>query len=443
MTELNYHPELKGGCAGIAQMGIQAFLADEIDVFNERIVLIHQIWEKIELLKKSKQGDELYQDTKYKKLITQLKNPDILAFFDGFQLYQQPREYKQIIGHYVSQYKPATLSTVTTSKKIMDDGGLFQLDHYFSQFTISEIKSFLILLQKHAGKSKIAMSFSSNEHRIGVCFDGRVNKWLLIDANQLPIHEVSLENLSERIFAAHSINGPMFDSLPISVRVYAVGKEQKNITTVLDALKEDKDFTSLQIITLEKAQQTNKDKDTLLHLAARYGHQQSTSNILDAMMIDADVKNKDNKTPLYIAASHGHDNVVNELLKKKHHTKPYLACNDKTNPITIAAMRGHLSTLTLFSNYQKDLFKPDGTGKNAMDYAKQNKHQHIINFLNLEHEKKQKLQAIVKKQKPQTIADHRYPLRKHSIFSTSLAVEPRPKLNASNQPPKKRIKYNP
>lgn len=435
MSELNYRPELKGGCAGLAQMGIQAFLADEIDVFNERIVLIHQIWEKIKLLKKSKQGDTLSQDPEYKKLIAQLKTTDILAFFDGLQLYQQPDEYLRIFGGNISQFKPATLSPFTTSKKITDDGGLFQLDHYFSHYTTGEIKSFLSLLQTHAGQSKIAMSFSSNDHRIGVCYDGRINKWLLIDANQLPIHEVSLEDLSKRIFAAHSVNSPIFDSLPISMRVYASGKEQKNIARVLKTLQKDKLFTPLQTITVEKTQHINTDQETLLHLAAQYGHPQSTHTMLNAMMIDPNVKCKVGKTPLYIAADHGHDDVVDELLKnkKKHHADPYLACNDKINPVTIAAIRGHVSILTLFSKYNIDLFKPDGTGKTAMDYAKQFKHQHIIDFLNLEQTKKQKQQAIPNQ------PNHRYPLRKHSVFSTSLAEEPKPAL--SNNRPRKRVKY--
>ncbi len=53
LKSLNYRISEKGICCGIAMMGMQAILADELTVFNNRIITLSQIKNLKETLKKS------------------------------------------------------------------------------------------------------------------------------------------------------------------------------------------------------------------------------------------------------------------------------------------------------------------------------------------------------------------------------------------------------
>jgi|SRR5579885_2796977 hypothetical protein len=452
MQELGYKTS-KGMCAGLAQMAIQAFLVDELDTFNERIVYIHDTWKKIAALKQDKSITNLAANSDYQRLMGNLRRIDCLAFFDGIELYQKPDENTEFLGRHLSQYKPAEISITARSRKLSAKGGLYQLEHFLTYYTAEELAGFFSLLEKHAGNEKIAMSFSSNNHRISVCYNGRTKKWILIDANQLPAHEVALKDLTERVFAAYTFNGEAFDSTAISTRIYSTGNSRSNVNQMLSALKSDPEFQNLLTITPSKASHRTKDKSSLLHLAARYGHAESADTILDIIEFNPNDKKDSEETPLFIAAYHGHFDTAKRLLENdstqvdlandemetplyvaakngdkkmvelllRHYSDPHLTSKAKSSAVTIAAEKGHLHILKLFSHYEVNLFKSDAAGKTPLDYAREHRHQDSINFLEQE-------LRLAYKDKPATTA----PLRKHSLFASSMSHERKPDLQSQN-----------
>ena len=60
---------------------------------------------------------------------------------------------------------------------------------------------------------------------------------------------------------------------------------------------------------------------------------------------------------------------------------PEITCNEKTNAITIAAIKGKLAILMLFAKHHIDILSPDASGKTALDYAEENKHESMISYL--------------------------------------------------------------
>ncbi|KAK7821074.1 hypothetical protein U0070_020436 [Myodes glareolus] len=54
--------------------------------------------------------------------------------------------------------------------------------------------------------------------------------------------------------------------------------------------------------------------DTLLHCAARHGHQNILAYLVEAWSMDIEAANRDYKRPLHEAASMGHRNCVRYLL---------------------------------------------------------------------------------------------------------------------------------
>src|SRR3990167_612271 len=94
MQKLGYQADPRGVCFGVAHMGMQAILAEEVDIFDKRWKDIYSIspdnfLQEIESLKeKRKQQKGLAIDP--------LLN--ISPFFEGIELYHQPSKYPDLFG---------------------------------------------------------------------------------------------------------------------------------------------------------------------------------------------------------------------------------------------------------------------------------------------------------------------------------------------------------
>ena len=76
MEALGYSPGKDGICFGIAMMGLQAILTNEIHALDARL--------------------EACSHAPINKLCTN-PSPDLLAFFDGVTLYQDPKKFSHLI----------------------------------------------------------------------------------------------------------------------------------------------------------------------------------------------------------------------------------------------------------------------------------------------------------------------------------------------------------
>ena len=98
--------------------------------------------------------------------------------------------------------------------------------------------------------------------------------------------------------------------------------------------------------------------------------------------------NKIGLTPLHVAAKHGHVDIVRFLLDSEEDldiNKPIAAAFDKLSPLMLAAIEGHLNVVQfLVSNREKygvKLELTDKRGRTALTHAVMNGNSHIVSYL--------------------------------------------------------------
>lgn len=460
MKKSFYKPDPKGLCVGITQMGVQAFFSDEIDCYNSRINDLYTLWEIIKAGEKAKVPSEEYRKyLEYLYILT--TNPDYLAFFDGITIYQDPDKFPHLFDVIISQENTENISLIAASKKISEKGGLHRIKHDISLYTREELFTFFCLIQTNAGKHKFVFTldlYTPYGHQIAVCYDGRTKEWLLVNPSRPLINEVSLFELSELVFDAHSF-GKQFDMFAFSIQTFVLGHEKTSAMAIIKKLNNNFTFQSIQEITPQKALYRSK-KSNLLHIAIQACHPEFVNRMANGDLINineadnfgntalhhavytrnskitlallsknhvvSDPQNALGQSPLYIAANYGYLSIAKIYLENG--SNPYLLCKNKTNPITIAAIKGRLSTLKLFVEMGYNIFLPDGNGKTCHHYAKRYDHDEIIHFINAE-------QKSISDENFKTI------LQKNSLFSVpTKRLHEQPTTTIESH--LKRVKYN-
>ncbi|WP_419421467.1 ankyrin repeat domain-containing protein (plasmid) [Legionella sp. D16C41] len=246
MKSLDYNAS-NGVCAGLARMWVQAFLCDEEKKFYDRINLVIQP----DFIKKSK---KLLLKTHYleaeisaqKKLIRQSvetllkqvnayinnsetppnalldllnreilirnikdqeidnnyftpeenKIRDALIFFDGISVYSLKIDKNELFSQY-NQGDILPLSRFTSSIELDKRGGLNQVSRSTFIFTKNELQDYFskltVLLRKVANlnSGKIAFTFDTDNHEIGLCYDYITDRWQIKDNSQPITEEIS------------------------------------------------------------------------------------------------------------------------------------------------------------------------------------------------------------------------------------------------------------
>uniref|UniRef100_F6HYC4 PGG domain-containing protein n=1 Tax=Vitis vinifera TaxID=29760 RepID=F6HYC4_VITVI len=105
-------------------------------------------------------------------------------------------------------------------------------------------------------------------------------------------------------------------------------------------LVQDKDHLSAR---------TARSRNTVLHLASRFGHHEMVSKIIKLDPRTTEDCNKKGETPLHEACRHGHANVVMMLLE----TNPWVGCvlnHEDQSAMFLACSNGHLEVVKLILN---------------------------------------------------------------------------------------------
>lgn len=134
-----------------------------------------------------------------------------------------------------------------------------------------------------------------------------------------------------------------------------------------------------------KIEHKAKNGDTALMLAAYKGNLEA----LKALLAKGAQPNQPGWTALHYAAIAGHTQAVALLLE--HHA--YIDCEapNKNTPIMLAAYAGHIHTVKLLLDEGADLTLKNETGLTALDFARQAKHQDIVEGLTYQLKKRGKL----------------------------------------------------
>lgn len=356
-----------GLCFGVAQMAMQALLADDLAIFEERLLLILSLYQKnVE--------------------ISAAQLLDIDAFINGILLYAQPAQYYGLFDHISGPQLQETATAVglAISNKLRDDGGIYETLPFCGSYTTDDLKKYFAGLRKaiqNQGTENFphALILRSSDHAITLSYDKNRHEWLLLDINHAPSKRFMNEGM-----LAHAVHHSLTKTSHaiFSTTIYSGNKNKSATMEILDTWKNSNvthphanicDHTSTLLLRsavmnrdLPTARQLlatgikidadeSNDKMPLLYAAAYKGDAKMAALLL-SYGADINAKlNADGTTPLMVAAMQGHTDVVIELLKHK----PDIDALSETDGLTAADMaryNGHYNTLSILENYTNPTF---------------------------------------------------------------------------------------
>ncbi|KAK4831961.1 hypothetical protein QYF61_020338 [Mycteria americana] len=128
-----------------------------------------------------------------------------------------------------------------------------------------------------------------------------------------------------------------------------------------------------------RSQRYGRSGDTLLHHAARYGHQDVLAYLVEALGMDVEVFNSDYKRPLHEAASMGHRECVCFLLERG----ASVDCLKKADwtPLMMACTRQNLEVIKALVEHGANPLLKNKDGWNCFHIASREGHPQVLRYL--------------------------------------------------------------
>lgn len=221
MKKLGYENVKPGVCNGLAQMWVQAVLCGEIEKFITRLYFICQTPDLLQKINaaKAKKGVNLTDEDR--------ACIDILAFFDGVQLYQNFHLYTHLLNDKPHHLDAAAIAALTLPIKL-EKQPIIEIYSENRLVSVSSLQQYLNELAKELAlysKNKAALSIfeplpelvitlHSRTHKVVLRYNREIACWELTDANQYTpfylLSEVSaltiLQSLTEGIITSVNIS---------------------------------------------------------------------------------------------------------------------------------------------------------------------------------------------------------------------------------------------
>ena len=171
-----------------------------------------------------------------------------------------------------------------------------------------------------------------------------------------------------------------------------INQKLKNGMTSLQIADWDPTMIELLITNVPQGQHRNafvnainSDKRNALHIVAIRGNARAAKKLIH-YGITIYAKNFQDRTPLHEATVGGHTPMVTLLLKSIPAAQKTAFINQQSTlwgwtALHIAAKKGHLATVNVLLKHGINPSLKDRTGKTALDYAKENKHQAVVDVL--------------------------------------------------------------
>lgn len=171
----------------------------------------------------------------------------------------------------------------------------------------------------------------------------------------------------------------------------AVTYKRKFMSLTRDQILENDTFKKIsdnEILTFikeeikNKGPLTEKEKNTLTRLAAKFGKTELISYLIDECQADLYVANSNCHYPIHIAVLHGQTEVIS-LLVNKYHADINIRTPDNTKwpLVAMAAYSGQLDTLKLLIQLGANIKATDSDGNSALHDASIKGQTEIIRFL--------------------------------------------------------------
>src|SRR3990167_1429518 len=323
MRKLGYEVSNKGICYGIANMGMQAILADDIDTFVKRSDLLYQIKEAnlpiYSLVKYTKTRTAKQQNlTELDKLIL-----DIPAFFDGILIYQLTNVPSELHSDQLKIAYQDTLNSLPLASSLcFDKDKIVQSGVITGVYDIESLKKYFNSLNDLIKKNKINYSFAfiicDQSHAIAVGYEPSSDLFFLIDGNDFPgRYYLNGHDMAYAIFNAFDGN----DYIVLVTSIFVKKSNEKKFKLIFNEWKDNES----NIFNPNNIKLTDDNSGiSWLFMAAHEGQFDTVKWLLEN---GADPNQPDavGFTPLYAAIDHNHADIVKLLLA--YNASPFKTTN--------------------------------------------------------------------------------------------------------------------
>lgn len=438
IVEFKHYPtDEKGMCHGIALMGTQAVLADDIPSLHRRLSLLTKTPDnklqdtiknvrskQVELHNRAREALQSAWVDKVKKinragsfekqltteesrqyyheLSKALLNADlqlseedrdllsIEAFFQGITIHCSPDEFTELFENSqtnLNQNPEVTFPKVlpkklTNESDKFEQSGVSLIVQWSGVYTKNNLVKYLLLLKKYLNnkhcKDTTVFFLSSGNHAITLSYEPKIHSWRIIDANQLSLLDKttkSTRQITNYVFQAFKNKG----AVAFSTLVFAKTTHKNQVAKSLHLCQKRKTWNQLHKVSKFKAQLADAFDTNWLFIAARAGDANTVKQLIavDHTLCD---KQSCGKTPLFIAVQYGHTQVIQELLLNRADVNK--STDKNVTPLFMAASRGDIDTVKLFlkANANTDIAKHDDNAT-AIAIAIQNNHTDIVDLL--------------------------------------------------------------
>ncbi|NWS54804.1 ANR16 protein, partial [Chunga burmeisteri] len=133
------------------------------------------------------------------------------------------------------------------------------------------------------------------------------------------------------------------------------------------------------LVPVMQSHHYGRSRDTLLHHAARYGHQDVLAYLVEVLGMDIEVFNSDYKRPLHEAASMGHRECVSYLLERG----ASIDCLKKADwtPLMMACTRKNLDVIKALVEHGANPLLKNKDGWNCFHIASREGHRQVLQYL--------------------------------------------------------------
>lgn len=305
MKHFGYQADDEGVCYGVAHIGIQAMLANDLERFDNRLKLMKRDQENNYQL--------LTQPERYQN--------EIIPFIEGIELYFQPADYPDLFEKRKAPLVQNAYQTsaIVNSRKIEAEGGLAQCANFSGVYNKQELIGLFRLLRESVEKSdptyteSVPLALTNINHGISVGYDPIKKEWIFIDANKLEKRTIlDDETMARSIMTAFGATRE--GMVAFSTQAYSTNKHKQAFDAIINQWTNNPAWKEMHEPSKMMAGFKGKNGGSWLFCAAREGHLKEVEHLLNRKDVNPNQENKQCPSPLLVAVQGGLLNIVEKLL---------------------------------------------------------------------------------------------------------------------------------
>lgn len=332
-----------GVCFGMAHMGMQAVLTNDLEAFDKRLdeIAATPVNQLEARLKNARRAYRKNKQHSFNFLET-------IPFLDGITLYQNCDLYPDYFesGSAPSSQNAQLTAPLVMSNNLNEKGGPQKICDFTGVYTQNDLVEYFSSLRDAALTASpsliepVAFIFQSNYHAISVSYDVVNNNWIFIDANTPPSLRVSdVNEIAEKVTSAFSNKGV---SVFIS-QCYGTAENINTLSQVISCWRESDRWKKLHAATPEKAVLVDDNNISWFYLSSQSGYVAESRKLLAVKETDVNIiPDKEISIPLYRAVSNNNVEIVRDLLKREDTDVNHVSGETGATCLFLAAQEGYL-----------------------------------------------------------------------------------------------------